>query len=166
MMQSLRNWFRNPRGRPAATPAARRPPTVCLRVEQLEERAVPTVNLLPYKFVTPGVGTFHATSENFATGAFKGVFTDAKTGINVAVTGKLTHLWGEWDTMTFQGNGSNLFEFEHVEFNGYLNEGQALDNVYPPHTQGFLTETVTWFDTLPPHSTTTVHYEWGAGQWI
>jgi hypothetical protein len=140
--------------------------TTQLRVEQLEERAVPTVNLLPYRFALPGAGTFHATSENFVTGAFQGVFTDAKTGIDVAVTGKLTHLFGNWDTMTFQGNGQKWLEFEHVKFNGYLNEGQALDNIYPPKMEGYLTETVSWFITIPPQSSTTTHWEVSVGHWM
>jgi hypothetical protein len=163
MNLSLRHLF-GKRGGRATRPAH----TTQLRVEQLEERAVPTVNLLPYKFAMPGVGTFHATNENFATGAFQGVFTDAKTGINVAVTGKLTPLGGhwKWDTMTFQGNGWRWFESEHVKFNGYLNEGQQLDIIIPPMMEGYLTESLTWFITIPPHSSTTTHWEVSVGQWI
>src|SRR5262249_44604725 len=149
MNLSLRHLFANRRGRRPAY-------TTQLRVEELEERAVPTVNLLPYKFVMPGTGTFHATSENFATGAFQGTFTDAKTGIKVTVSGKLTHLWGSFDKMDFDGKGSAWFEGEHVHFNGFLNEGQP--NSVPPTMEGTLTETVTFF-ILPPHSSTT-------SQWV
>jgi hypothetical protein len=165
MKRSLRNLFGGLNGR-AAAPRSAPPTTTRLHVEQLEERAVPTINLLDYKFVMPGAGTFHATWENFVTGAFKGDFVDAKTGIDVAVAGKLTHLSGHWDAITFHGDGYKPLESEHVNFAGYLSEGQQLDEIIPPTMEGVLTETVTSFLTFPPHSTTSSHWEVSVGKWI
>jgi hypothetical protein len=115
----------------------------------LEERAVPAAfNILPYTFTMPGVGSFHATFEDFAHGYFGGSFTDSKSGITAHVSGQLVHINGtSYDHIYFVGEGhkSSPIETELVRLdNGLLYEGPAA----PPQIRGTLTEAYTLY--IPP----------------
>ena len=140
MKLSLRNLLGRCVHRSAARSPAPPADVARLSVERLEDRAVPTVNLIPYHFVLPNAGTLQVTSQNFLTDSFKGTFTDSHSGIKVAISGQLTPVFGNWDRMTFHGSGHAWLESETVKFNGWLNEGQALDEIIPPKVEGYLTE--------------------------
>ena len=167
-MMSLASFVKNCSGRNPAPRAVR------LQVEPLEDRLVPTVNLPSYVFNFPGVGTFHATNEQvstngiWVTATFSGVFADAKSGINVPVTGNLFGVGQPLTTdfISFHGSASKGIEAESVKFGGILNEGQQLDEIIPPSLQGVLTEDYTWFTSVNPqddaHQTVTTNVS-GAG---
>ena len=161
MNLSLRNLFGGRTGRSPARSTARPAGASRLTVERLEERTVPTVNLIPYHFNLPNAGTLKVTSENFLTGTFNGTFTDSHSGIRVAVAGQLTPVGGNWDRMTFQGSGRAWLEGETVRFNGWLNEGQALDVVIPPTVEGDLTESYVLF--ISPYPNQDPH--WSSTSW-
>jgi hypothetical protein len=151
MNLTLRNLFGGLAGRSAARSPARPAGGARLSVERLDERAVPAVNLVPYHFALPNAGTLQVTSQNFQTDTFQGTFTDSHSGINVAVSGQLTPVGGNWDRMTFQGSGHAWLEGESVQFKGWLNEGQALDVVIPPMVEGYLTENYVLFTSPYPN---------------
>jgi hypothetical protein len=134
--------------------------TLSLHVEQLEERAVPTVNLVPYhfNFTAPTPGTLVVTSENVLQHTFKGTFTDANTGANIAVGGAWTPWGGGLDAIHFQGSARVpskghliLPEWESVDFNGWLQERGGLDYVTLPRLSGWMDETLTVASGLPGH---------------
>ena len=167
MNLSLRNLLGGRAGRPSARSTARPAVGARLSVERLEERAVPAVNLVPYHFVLPNAGTLQVTIQDFQKDTFKGTFTDSHSGIVCQVSGQWTPVVGNWDRFSFQGSGHAWLEGETVQFDGWLNEGQALDVVIPPMMEGYLTENYVLF-TSPnpaqdPHWSTT-SWEMAYGQ--
>jgi hypothetical protein len=135
-------------------------PALRLQVEQLEQRAVPTINLPSYTFNFPGVGTFHATSEIVSsngvgvTATFNGVFSDAKSGINVPVKGNLFGVGQPLTTdfLSFRGGAAKGIEMETAQFAGILHEGQQLDVIIPPSLEGVLTEDYLWLISTNPQT--------------
>jgi hypothetical protein len=145
MKLTLRNLLGRCTGTRPARPRPRLGGADRLNVERLEEREVPAAfNILPYHFTMPGVGSFHATSENLLTGSFQGSFTDFKSGITDHVSGQLVHLQGSYDHIVFVGEGHKPkpLETELVRLNGLLHEG------LPPQIRGTLTEAYTLY--VPP----------------
>jgi hypothetical protein len=142
---TLRNLFGGRGGRSAARSPARPTRGARLSVERLDERTVPAAfNIVPYTFTMPGVGSFHATFEDFTHGYFGGSFTDLKSGITDHVSGQLVHLQGSYDHIVFVGEGqkSSPIETELVRLDGLLYEGP------PPQIRGVLTEAYTLY--IPP----------------
>ena len=140
MKLSLRNLFRGLNGS-AAAQTSPRPPVkkTRLQVERLEERDVPTTNVLWYNF--PIYNAAHVQTGNLfistetSSGGITGTFSDFSQGINFNVTGQLKYLGGGWDTMDFSGSGGNVLNYEWVDFNGYVTENS------PPWMEGTLTQT-------------------------
>ena len=163
MNLTLLNLFGGRAGRSAARSPARPTGGARLSVERLEDRAVPTADLLGYYFTLPNAGTLHVTNvnfqNNFLTETFKGTFTDSHSGIVCQVSGQWTPVVGNWDRFSFQGSGHAWLEGETVQFDGWLNEGQALDVVIPPKVEGYLTENhvlfISPFPGQDPHWSTT-----------
>ena len=167
MNLTLLNLFGGRAGRSAARSPARPTGGARLSVERLEERAVPAVNLVPYHFALPNAGTLQVTLQDFQKDTFQGTFTDSHSGIVNQVSGQWTPVGNNWDRISFQGSGHAWLEGETVQFNGWLNEGQALDVVIPPMVEGDLTENYVLF-TSPypnqdPHWSTT-SWEMASGQ--
>ena len=156
MKLSLHDLLRRLRARSPARGPARGPRTTRLHLEQLAERVVPVINLMPYTFNLPGAGVLHVTWEvpNGNNATFGGTFLDVNSGITNKVSGQLKSLGGVWDQMNFQGAGNKLFEHEQVAFKGLLNEGPA----HPPVMEGVVTESYwTYFPWGPPEHWATTH---------
>jgi hypothetical protein len=157
MRLSLRNLLGRRTVTRPARPRTRPAGAARLHVERLEERAVPAAfNILPYTFTMSGVGSFHATFEDFAHGHFGGFFMDSKSGIMAHVSGQLVHVNGtNYDHIVFVGDGqkSSPLETEHVRLDyGLLYEGPAA----PPQIRGVLTEAYTLYvPPMPLHWTVT-----------
>jgi hypothetical protein len=153
MKLSLRNLLRRLVGRSPARGRARAPHPTRLHVEQLGERIVPVINLMPYTFNLPGAGVLHVTNQ-WANGSFVGTFQDVSSGITANVSGQLTALGGSWDQMTFQGPGQKPFEHEQVAFTGKVYEGPTA----PVFMEGTVAESYwIYFPGLPPLHWTTAH---------
>jgi hypothetical protein len=169
MNLSLRHLLGRPTRRSATQSTARPAAPSRLTVERLEERSVPTVNLIPYHFNLPNAGTLQVTAQNFLTGTFQGTFADSHSGATIPVSGRLTHVSGNWDSMAFVGSGrvGLGLELEDVHFNGWLNEGQALDEIIPPTMEGVLTENFYLYlgPYSRPQSWSTSPWEVATGQW-
>ena len=133
MTRSLRNLFTSLCGKGAVRNSARPAQKIRLQVEALEERAVPTANLVNCNIPIYKSEVLHVATENLSTGAFAGTFA------GMAVTGKLTSLNNGWDSMTFQGSGPlKNYGGESVAFSGKIVEACF-------YVEGTLTQTY-WTD--------------------
>jgi hypothetical protein len=146
MKLSLRNLFQGLDGSAAAQTSPR--PAVKktrLEVERLEERDVPTANILWYNFPIYN-GAQVQTGDLFIStetaGTFTGTFWDFSQGINFGVSGHLKYLGAGWDTMNFSGSGGTFLNYEWVNFNGFVTENS------PHWMEGTLSQT---------------HQQWGGG---
>jgi hypothetical protein len=149
MKLSLRNLLGRCTGRSAARNTARQAEMTRLKVERLEERAVPAVNLLGYYFALPNAGTLHITSQhiqNNLTETFKGTFTDSHSGIVCQVSGQCNHVpSSSLDQFSFHGSGGAWLEGETVQFSGWLFEVQIPHATIPGWIEGRLTENYVLF---------------------
>ena len=90
------------------------PRKACLRLEELEERRVATVNLVGYdSFLTftPNGNTtdyLKITSENFSTGKFYGSIIDYKQNVAESISGQLTDYGHGWNYMTFSSYDTHV----------------------------------------------------------
>jgi hypothetical protein len=121
MTESLRALCRGLFGRRAARATHR--PAFQPRCEALEERAVPTMDLTNYSFAMPDNVLLKVATETPATGAFAGTLFDVNSGLVIPITGQLTPLGGNSDTVTFKGVAGNFKEVEFVKYTGQLTEG-------------------------------------------
>ena len=145
MKLTLRNLLGHCAGRSAARSTARPAEMTRLKVERLEDRAVPTADLLGYYFTLPNAGTLHVTNvnfqNNFLTETFKGTFTDSHSGIVCQVSGQCSNIpGGNLDLFSFHGSGGAWLEGETVKFSGWLVEIQIPRVAIPAWIKGRLTE--------------------------
>jgi hypothetical protein len=145
MKLSLHNLYQFFAGRGTARTRSRPARTTHLKVEQLEQRLVPTVNLsnmeIGFGF---GKGTLFVQGEQIQGGqaTFWGGFEDPN-GHWIPIKGQLQQM-GSWDQMTFQGKAWQWGVGESVNFNGWVNEANLKPWLGGTWVEGTLSETYTW----------------------
>jgi hypothetical protein len=137
MNLSLRNLFTGVNGHAPVRTYTRPALRTRLQVERLEGRELPTAMIAFYNF--PIYNAAHVkTGDLYISkeigGQFWGTFWDFSRGLNFTVSGQLKQVTSSWDTMTFQGSGGFPFNYESVQFNGWMTE------IYPHWMVGTLTQ--------------------------